>query len=431
MEVGLANERIRRQAEIEVDDDGRVDAAQRPPINKVDLQSHGPGWRTEFRPLEVQLTDFENAAFALIVVLLARSIIAHAHSFYIPMSLVHENMRRAQLKDAVLTQKFWFRRNSLQVISPDSQVAYILDPDDAVADPCRGRTIDGMHHHHRIASSTIPSIAEIDLVELSIDEIMNGEKKKAIMGDSSDSDSDSDGKGTTGPLFQGLIPHIRQSLGRSSSSGPSSSSPSSSSPSSSSSGSSDAKTPGHPLDKYLDLLSDRASGRLPTAARWMRDYVTSHPLYTKNRGGADGGSHGSDDGSTTTTTTISRKVIDDLLVCCEGIGMGSIRCPSLYGNNTEIVPLDVVSEEELARRLTHESLHDDDDDSHDDDDDDSHDDSHDGSSNSTRRDHTDSGKHQQRRHAANTPSSLSPSCSPCMMGADANKTHSESSPLDV
>jgi len=407
LEVGLANERIRRQADAEVeaddDDDGRVDTAQRPPIHKVDLQSHGPGWRTEFRPLEVQLTDFENAAFALIVVLLARSIIAHAHSFYIPMSLVHENMRRAQLKDAVLTQKFWFRRNSLQVISPDSQVAYILDPDDAVADPCRDRTINGMHHH-RIASSTIPSIAEIDLVELSIDEIMNGEKKKAIMGDSSDCSDSSD---TTGPLFQGLIPHIRQSLGRSSSS----------SPSSSSSGSSDAKTPGHPLDKYLDLLSDRASGRLPTAARWMRDYVTSHPLYTNNRGGADGGGHGSDDGSTT-TTTISRKVIDDLLVCCEGIGMGSIHCPSLYGNHTEIVPLDAVNEEELARRLTHESLHDDDDDDDDD--------SHDGSSNSARRDHTDSGKHQQRRHAA-TPSS----CSPCMIGADANKTHSESSPLDV
>lgn len=415
LEVGLANERIRRQADAEAkddDDDGRVDAAQRPPNNKVDLQSHGPGWRTEFRPLEVQLTDFENSAFALIVVLLARSIIAHAHSFYIPMSLVHENMRRAQLKDAVLTQKFWFRRNSLQVISPDSQVAYILDPDDAVVDPCRDRTIDGMHHH-RIASSTIPSIAEIDLVELSIDEIMNGEKEKAMMGDSSYSDSDSDGRGTTGPLFQGLIPHIRQSLGRSSSS----------SPSSSSSGSSDAKTPGHPLDKYLDLLSDRASGRLPTAARWMRDYVTSHPLYTINRGGADGGGHGSDDGST--TTTISRKVIDDLLVCCEGIGMGSICCPSLYGNHTDIVPLDAVSEEELARRLTHESLHDDDDD-----------DSHDGSRFSTSRDHTDSGKHQQRRHAAtpsaaSTSSSLSPSSSPCMMGADANKTHSESSPLDV
>ena len=96
--------------------------------------------------------------------------------------------------------------------------------------------------------------------------------------------------------------------------------------------------------------------------------------------------------------------------------MGSIHCPSLYGNHTEIVPLDAVNEEELARRLTHESLHDDDDD----------DDSHDGSSNSTRRDHTDTGKHQQRRHAA-TPSS----CSPCMIGADANKTHSESSPLDV
>ena len=412
---------------------------------QVDLQSYGPGWRTEFRPLEVQLTDFENAAFALIVVLLARSIIAHKHSFYIPMTLVHENMRRAQLKDAVLTQKFWFRRNSLQVISrqpDDVHVTSILDPTDdtaaAAAVRCNDRAMDGMHHH-RVASSsavagavasTIPSITEIDLVELTIDEIMNGEKKKEEQGDSSGD------RASTGNLFQGIIPHIRQSLGPSSSSVPSSSS------------SSDAKTPPghHPLDKYLDLLSDRASGRLPTAARWMRDFVTSHPLYTNNRraddGHVGGDGHGTDgvavdtdESSTTISTTsiISGKIIDDLLVCCEGIGMGSIHCSSLYGNHrTEVVPLDTVSEEQLARRSTHESLHD----HHDDDDD-----SHDGSSSSSTIHHTDSGKHQQKGRAAaaatttSTSSSLSPSSSsssPCMMGAaDANKTHTDSPTLDV
>ena len=77
-----------------------------------DLQSFGPGWRVEFRPLEVQLTDFENAAFAILVVLLSRLIVATGLDFYIPMSKVEENMRRAQLKDAVRTQKFWVRKGA-------------------------------------------------------------------------------------------------------------------------------------------------------------------------------------------------------------------------------------------------------------------------------------------------------------------------------
>ncbi|KAF0311925.1 Glutamate--cysteine ligase [Amphibalanus amphitrite] len=58
------------------------------------------GWRVEFRPCEVQLTDFENAAFVCFVVLLTRVILSYKLNFLIPISKVDENMKRAHRKDA-------------------------------------------------------------------------------------------------------------------------------------------------------------------------------------------------------------------------------------------------------------------------------------------------------------------------------------------
>jgi glutamate--cysteine ligase catalytic subunit len=97
------------------------------------------GWRVEFRSMEVQLTDFENAAFAVFIVLLSRAILSMNLNFYIPISKVRasprlflfpiyprrafaascstrarqvdENMQRAQRRDAVKEQKFWFRKD--------------------------------------------------------------------------------------------------------------------------------------------------------------------------------------------------------------------------------------------------------------------------------------------------------------------------------
>lgn len=46
------------------------------------------GWRVEFRSMEVQMTDFENAAFAVFVVLLTRAILSFNLNFYIPISKV-------------------------------------------------------------------------------------------------------------------------------------------------------------------------------------------------------------------------------------------------------------------------------------------------------------------------------------------------------
>lgn len=69
------------------------------------------GWRVEFRSMEVQLTDFENAAFAVFVVLLSRAILQFNLNFYIPISKVDENMQRAQKRDAARSGKFFFRKD--------------------------------------------------------------------------------------------------------------------------------------------------------------------------------------------------------------------------------------------------------------------------------------------------------------------------------
>ena len=46
------------------------------------------GWRVEFRSMEVQLTDFENAAFAVFIVLMSRAILSFNLNFYVPISKV-------------------------------------------------------------------------------------------------------------------------------------------------------------------------------------------------------------------------------------------------------------------------------------------------------------------------------------------------------
>ena len=61
--------------------------------------------------MEVQLTDFENAAFSVFFVLLSRAILSFDLNFYMPISKVDENMQTSQKRDAARTQKFYFRKN--------------------------------------------------------------------------------------------------------------------------------------------------------------------------------------------------------------------------------------------------------------------------------------------------------------------------------
>ncbi|KAI9916606.1 hypothetical protein PsorP6_018076 [Peronosclerospora sorghi] len=75
------------------------------------LKTEGPhiGWRTEFRSMEIQLTDFENAAFTVFIALVSRVILTFDLNLYIPLSKVNDNMEAAHRVNAVLDEKFHFR----------------------------------------------------------------------------------------------------------------------------------------------------------------------------------------------------------------------------------------------------------------------------------------------------------------------------------
>lgn len=69
------------------------------------------GWRVEFRPMEIMITDFENAAFSVFTVLLSQTILYFDLNIYIPISNVDKNMEIAHKKDAVINEKFYFRKD--------------------------------------------------------------------------------------------------------------------------------------------------------------------------------------------------------------------------------------------------------------------------------------------------------------------------------
>ena len=73
------------------------------------LETTDIGWRVEFRPMDIQLTDFENAALTVFLGLIVNIINEFSIDFIIPISKVDEGMLRCQDEDAIFTQKFWFR----------------------------------------------------------------------------------------------------------------------------------------------------------------------------------------------------------------------------------------------------------------------------------------------------------------------------------
>jgi len=80
-----------------------------PPVNQDNIQ-----WRVEFRSMELNLTDFENAAHTVFVMLLTRSIVSEGLNFYMPISYVDTNMKRAHSRSAVRREKFWVRQNKFK-----------------------------------------------------------------------------------------------------------------------------------------------------------------------------------------------------------------------------------------------------------------------------------------------------------------------------
>jgi len=178
------------------------------------------GWRVEFRPMEIQITDFENAAFSIFIVLVTRAILSFDLNFYIPIPLTTANMETAHARNAVLDQKFHFRNDP-------------LPPRPIKLNGASGSTTPA-NIPSRPPTPRGPVEDEHSL--MTVDEIINGQ---------------------SGDGFPGLIPLVDTYLN---------------------SMNVDVETRCN-LARYLDLISKRASGKLWTGAKWIRHFVREHEEY--------------------------------------------------------------------------------------------------------------------------------------------------------
>ncbi|KAK2839200.1 Zn finger-containing GTPase- Activating Protein for ARF, partial [Arthroderma sp. PD_2] len=190
------------------------------------------GWRVEFRPMEIQITDFENAAFSVFMVLITRAILSFDLNFYIPIPKTTENMETAHARNAVLDEKFYFRKDPFPHRLPRSQRHQQSRPSSPPSS-----------NPPSPPPSTTPSSPlllpiESEYALMSINDIINGS---------------SDG-------FPGLIPLVESYLD---------------------SLNVDVETR-CALAKYLDLIRRRADGSLWTNAKWIREFVAQHPDYKQD-----------------------------------------------------------------------------------------------------------------------------------------------------
>lgn len=93
-----------------------------PPPHKGELSNASDqhiGWRVEFRSMELQMTDFENAAFVTFIVLLSRVLLDLKLDLRMSMSKLEENMRVASHRSACTKELFWFRTNVTEAGAAD------------------------------------------------------------------------------------------------------------------------------------------------------------------------------------------------------------------------------------------------------------------------------------------------------------------------
>ncbi|XP_078480973.1 glutamate--cysteine ligase catalytic subunit-like [Ciona intestinalis] len=181
------------------------------------------GWRVEFRVCEAQLTDFENAAFVVFIVLLTRVILTYKLDFLMPLSYVDSNMEKSQKNNAILKEKFYFRKNVNTSRSPA-----------CCTQLC---SFNGKSNDNNTAKCAEKDLSDC-CAEMTIDTIINGKED----------------------VFPGFIPLIRRYL--------------------------DSVEVGVEarcsISEYLNLIGKRASGEYMSAAQWIRHFVTSHPEYKQD-----------------------------------------------------------------------------------------------------------------------------------------------------
>ncbi|EIN11676.1 glutamate-cysteine ligase catalytic subunit [Punctularia strigosozonata HHB-11173 SS5] len=231
------------------------------------------GWRVEFRSMEVQLTDFENAAFAVFLVLLTRAILAFNLNFYLPISKVDDNMQRAQKRDAARAQKFFFRKDVFPVgqesrtpsIASSSGVSSPVDGAGNL--PRKDRRLRNCYPAAPPPPQGLPhDRIEDEYEEMTLEEIMTG-------------------KGPDFPGLIGLVDAFITTLDVDAS---------------------DLER----IQRYLDLVRKRSTGAYKTTATWIRDFVRSHPAYKHD-------------------SVVNQEINYDLMVAVDEIERGLRKVPDL------------------------------------------------------------------------------------------------------
>jgi glutamate--cysteine ligase catalytic subunit len=204
----------------------------KPPPPDADI-----GWRVEFRSMEIQMTDFENAAFSIFIVLISRAILSFDLNFYIPVPRTTENMEIAHTRNAVLDSKFYFRKDPFPRRRNHTQSPLLNGDLSSNSTSTPSGTATPQSTSRPTTPGSLPPV-EDEYTLMTVNEIING---------SSDPNCG----------FPGLIPIVESYLNN-------------------------MNIPvvtRCELARYLDLIRQRANGTLWTGAKWIRDFVRSHHNY--------------------------------------------------------------------------------------------------------------------------------------------------------
>jgi len=235
------------------------------------------GWRVEFRTMEIQMTDFENAAFTVFVVLMSRVLNALQLNTYIPISKLEENMRVACKRGAVLKEKFWVRTDLFPPYFCD-------DPKKPSAELAQFSIVDILLGTDNDAPASLKrrSSCRIDDHRCATDPTSPQHTTDPVTP-------------ARGQSFVGFIPLMNtylefvgiDSVNRCR------------------------------IDRYLKFIVGRATGEIKTGAQWIRDFITNHPSYKND-------------------SRISSDIAYDLTVAIREIGEGIREAHELIGKDVKI-----------------------------------------------------------------------------------------------
>lgn len=219
--------------------------------------SRKPGWRVEFRPMEIQLHDFENAAYSVFIALASKAILEFNPDFYIPISRIDESMATAHKVDAATKEKFWFKNPAKWNLDPKQFKGYDLswfdrfinDGNDTLS--TNEVYLDG-YNGQRDSRFNAANENEPDEARLTANEIINGCDEYP-------------------GLIHMIVRYVSRSLVPENCINPKKHCK--------------VATTAEQLkviQSYLRLVSMRASGKIPTTAHFLREFVVNHPEYKRD-----------------------------------------------------------------------------------------------------------------------------------------------------